>query len=337
MKNLLYIGNKLSAHGYSVTTIETLGPLLESEGYSLIYSSDKKNKLFRLLQMLWDTFRSRNSVDYILIDTYSTSNFWYAFFVSQLSRILKIKYIPILHGGNLPIRLKNNPKMSRMIFSNSYKNISPSHYLLEAFISKGFSNTVYIPNTIQIENYDYKQRNNVEPKLLWVRSFATIYNPTMAVEVFKIVKEKFPKATLCMVGPDKDGSLKEVEKRAQFYNLPIEFTGKLSKKEWFSRSIDFDIFINTTHFDNMPVSVLESMALGLPVISTNVGGLNYLLKHNIDTLLVNDNDAVAMAEAIFELVENPELAARITQKALQKAMGFDWNSIKREWEVTLIK
>lgn len=336
MKRLLYIGNKLCAHGYSVTTIETLGPLLESEGYSLTYSSDKKNKLLRLLQMLWDTFKARNSVDYILIDTYSTSNFWYAFFVSQLSRILNIQYIPILHGGNLPIRLKNNLKMSRMVFSNSYKNISPSKYLLKEFILKGFLNTVYIPNAIQIENYDYKQRNAIEPKLLWVRSFAKIYNPKMAVEVFKIVKEKFPEATLCMVGPDKDGSLREVEKQAERYNLAVEFTGKLSKKEWLSRSADYDIFINTTHFDNMPVSVIESMALGLPVISTNVGGLNDLLRHKVDAVLVNDNDAFKMSEAIFELVEKPQLVTQMTQNAKQKAQGFDWNFIKNEWKETLI-
>lgn len=335
MKSLLYIGNKLSAHGFSVTTIETLGTLFESEGYSVKYSSDKKNKIFRLFEMLFATFQCRNNVDYILIDTYSTSNFWYAFFVSQWSRILNIKYIPILHGGNLPIRLKNNPKMCRMIFSNSYKNVSPSQYLLEAFISKGFSNTIYIPNAIEIKNYDFKIRNTIEPKLLWVRSFATIYNPKMAVEVFKIVKEKFPQATLCMIGPDKDGSLVQTKKLAESYNLDVNFTGKLPKKEWVSLAKTYDIFINTTHFDNMPVSVIEAMALGLQVVSTNVGGLKYLLKHKNDAILVNDNDAVAMAEAIFKLVENPKLVTEITQNARQKAMGFDWNYIRNKWKETL--
>ena len=336
MKSLLYIGNKLSAHGFSVTTIETLGILLESEGYSVKYSSDKKNKIFRLFEMLLATFQCRKKVDYILIDTYSTSNFWYAFFVSQLSRILKIKYIPILHGGNLPIRLKNNPKMSRMIFSNSYKNISPSQYLLDAFISKGFLNTIYIPNNIEIANYNFKLRSTIAPKLLWVRSFAKIYNPKMAIEVFKIVKEKFPQSMLCMVGPDKDGSLMQTKKVAESYGLDVSFTGKLRKKEWTSLATDFDIFINTTHFDNMPVSIIEAFALGLPVLSTNVGGLNYLLKHNVDAILVNDNDAVAMAEAIFKLVGDPKLVAQISQNAKEKAMGFDWNFIKNKWKETLI-
>ncbi|MBU7569681.1 MAG: glycosyltransferase family 1 protein, partial [Flavobacterium sp.] len=92
MKNLLYIGNKLSQHGFSVTSIETLGPLLEGEGYTLFYASSKKNKALRLLDMVWSTLRLRNKIDYLLIDTYSTSNFWYALLVSQLARLLKIKY-----------------------------------------------------------------------------------------------------------------------------------------------------------------------------------------------------------------------------------------------------
>ena len=64
MKNLLYIGNKLSGHGFSVTSIETLGPLLESEGYDLVYASSKKNKMARLLDMLSATVRLRNMADF---------------------------------------------------------------------------------------------------------------------------------------------------------------------------------------------------------------------------------------------------------------------------------
>src|SRR6187431_1515693 len=99
MKQVLYIGNKLSKHGITPTTIEILGPLLEKEGYIISYSSAQKNKFLRITAMLWSVFWHQKS-DYVLIDTYSTSNFWYAFATSQLCRILKLKYIPILHGGN---------------------------------------------------------------------------------------------------------------------------------------------------------------------------------------------------------------------------------------------
>lgn len=335
MKNLLYIGNKLSKHGFSVTTIETLGPLLEAEGFSIRYSSENRNKLLRLLDMLWSVVSQRKNIDFILIDTYSTSNFWYAFFVSQLARLLQLNYIPILHGGNLPNRLKNSQLASTMLFKNAYKNVSASEFLLEEFVSKGFLNTVYIPNSVQLENYNFKQRFQVVPNLLWVRSFAKIYNPLMAIKVFKLVKEHFPEATLCMVGPDKDGTLNEARALAKIYNLDVKFTGKLSKLEWLSLSENYDVFINTTHFDNFPVSVLEAMALGFPIVSTNVGGLPFLLEHNHDSILVEDNDSESMAKSIAMLYENPQLAAILSQNARAKSIEFDWIEVKKNWKEIL--
>lgn len=335
LKNLLYIGNKLSSHGFSVTTIETLGPLLEAEGFSLTYSSERKNKLFRMFEMLWVTFLKRKTANFVLIDTYSTSNFWYSFFVSQLCRVLKLKYIPILHGGNLPSRLKTNKWASGLLFKNAYKNVAVSQYLLTIFRANGFSNTVYIPNAIEIKNYDFKERIAAVPKLLWVRSFAKIYNPTMAVEVLRLVKNTFPESTLCMVGPDKDGSLNETKNLESSYDLKVNFTGRLSKNEWISLSSEFDIFINTTHFDNMPVSVLEAMALGFPVVSTNVGGLSHLLEDKKDAVLINDNDATSMANAIIELTNNGDLAKILSHNARAKALRFDWNLLKENWKEIL--
>ncbi|MFY0483519.1 glycosyltransferase family 4 protein [Flavobacterium sp. PLA-1-15] len=335
MKNLLYIGNKLSGHGVSVTTIETLGVLLEEEGFALHYASSKKNMAFRMLDMIWSVLKFRSKTHFILIDTYSTSSFWYAFLTSQLARILKIKYIPILHGGNLPQRLKNNPRLCKMLFGNAYKNVAPSGYLLHHFELSGFNNAIYIPNTLEIDNYSYKEQKVVFPHLLWVRSFAKIYNPNMTIEVFKLIKEKYPEATLCMVGPDKDGSLADAKLLAQAYQLDVVFTGKLSKKEWIELSENYNLFISTTHFDNTPVSVMEAMALGLPVISTNVGGIPYLLNDGVDALLVADGAIDEMVDAIDRLCQDEGLAKNISHKARLKVESFDWNVVKHSWKNVL--
>ena len=334
MKNLLYIGNKLSRHGVTPTTIEILGPLLEQEGFSVVYSSSKENQLQRLISMLWSVLQNRK-VDCVLIDTYSTANFWYAFATSQLCRLLKLKYIAILHGGNLPFRLKKNPKICNMIFNNSCHNVSPSSYLLEKFKEQGFDNLIHIPNTIEIENYTFQERKKATPNLLWVRSFAKIYNPLMAVEVFSLIKKKYPEATLCMVGPEKDGSLLEAKQKAKELKLDVIFTGKLSKLEWISKSQEFDIFINTAHFDNMPVSVIEAMSLGLAVVSTNVGGIPYLLENKKEGLLVQDNDVNEMVSAIEEIIENQDLFLNVTNYARGKAESFNWECVKHNWFTVL--
>lgn len=335
-KNLLYIGNKLSQHGITVTSIETLGVLLEGEGYNLFYASTKKNKTLRLFDMLYKTFKYRKQVDYVLIDTYSTYNFWYAFSVSQLCRILNLKYIPKLHGGDLPHRLVKNPRMCTMIFKHAYRNVAPSAYLLEAFKDRDFAEILFIPNTIELKNYPFKPRECTNPKLLWVRSFTTIYNPEMALKVFYELKKDFPESELCMVGPDKDGTLSKVKEMAKQLALDVHFTGKLSKPEWIRLSSQYNVFINTTHFDNTPVSVIEAIALGLPVISTNVGGISYLLEDKKTALLVADNDVSAMVSSVKEIMKNCELKDGLVNNALSLVQGFDWQKVKRIWEDVLV-
>jgi L-malate glycosyltransferase len=335
MKNLLYLGNKLSSHGKTATTIETLGLLFESENYIVKTASSKKNKIYRLFDMLWHIFKFRKSTDYLLIDTYSTLNFWFAFFASQFTRILKINYIPILHGGNLPNRLYKNPKLCNLIFKNAYINVAPSGYLQTTFLNHGFKNVIFIPNVIEIEKYSFLTRDFDVPKLLWVRSFADIYNPQMAIYVFDKIKEKYPNAILSMVGPDKDGSMKVCKKLAESLNLNVNFTDKLSKNDWLELSKSHNIFINTTHFDNAPVSVIEAMALGLPVISTNVGGIPFLLNDNDNALLVSKNSVSEMVFAIQTIIENPKQTKAIVNNARLLSETFDWKNVKNNWNEIL--
>jgi L-malate glycosyltransferase len=332
---LLYLGNQLSKHGYNKTTIETLGLQLEQGGYAIYYASDKKSFPLRLLDMMWSVVIYRKKVTYVLIDTYSTKAFWYAFFCSQLARVFNINYIPILHGGDLPNRLKQNPKLSRMVFANAYKNVAPSGYLKQAFESIGFSNVIHIPNSIEIDKYVFKSREKLTPKLLWVRAFASIYNPEMAVKVLQQLQEKYPSASLTMVGPDKDGSLQTTKDFAKSIGVIVNFTGQLTKEDWWQLASEHDIFINTTHFDNTPVSVMEAMALGLPVVSTNVGGIPYLVKDKENALLVNDNDDKAMTKVILDLLEDQEKARVLALNARKFIEQMDWEVVKEEWKQVL--
>ncbi|MGV7105408.1 glycosyltransferase family 4 protein [Flavobacterium sp. U410] len=327
---LLYLGNKLSKHGLNATTVETLGKAFQSEGYDVVSVSEKKSFLFRILDMALACLFQRNMA-FVLIDTYSTKAFWYTVICSQICRLRNLRYIPILHGGNLPERLVKNPKLCRLVFSHAYRNAAPSNYLKNSFEEAGFTNVLYIPNSIEIDKYSFKKRTVFHPKLLWVRAFAEIYNPQMAVSVLHKISAVYPDALLTMVGPDKEGIQHEVERLAKDLNVKVQFTGKLTKEEWWKLSEDYDFFINTTHFDNTPVSVMEAMALGLCVVSTNVGGLPYLLEHERDSILVPDNEINEMAEKIVALMQKPFEAEQLTLNARSKAEQWDWRIIKEAW------
>jgi glycosyltransferase involved in cell wall biosynthesis len=136
-----------------------------------------------------------------------------------------------------------------------------------------------------------------------------------------------------MVGPDKDGSLQEVKDFAKQLNVlnNVTFTGVLSKEKWHQISEDYDLFINTTTIDNTPVSIIEAMALGLPIVSTNVGGMPYLIDHNKNGILVDSDNENEMANAIIQLLHNPAKAIEFSQNARNKALSFDIELIKKEW------
>jgi glycosyltransferase involved in cell wall biosynthesis len=196
---------------------------------------------------------------------------------------------------------------------------------------------MYIPNNIYLENYKFHKRKTFSPYLLWVRSFDEIYNPTMAIKVLQELIVRYPNAHLCMVGPDKDGSKKKCIELASELGVQknVTFTGWMSKTDWHSLANKYDLFINTTDVDNTPVSVIEAMALGLPVISTEVGGIPYLLENEKDGILVSKGNVEQMASAISKIIENPDLGQRVASNARLKAETFDWEVVRNKWKKLL--
>jgi glycosyltransferase involved in cell wall biosynthesis len=142
-----------------------------------------------------------------------------------------------------------------------------------------------------------------------------------------------------MIGPDKDGSLVEVRSEAERLGVlnRIVFTGGVPKADvpgWLARG---DIFLNTATIDNTPISVLEAMATGLPVVSTSVGGIPYLIEDGHNGILVPPGDADAMAEAVKRVLTEPGLAAHISRNGRAKAETFGWDDVLPAWESLLLK
>jgi len=144
-------------------------------------------------------------------------------------------------------------------------------------------------------------------------------------------------ATLCMIGPDKDGSRAAVETLAKELQVDhaLEITGRLRKAERIAKSKDYNVFINTTNFDNTPVSVMEAMALGFPVVTTKVGGIPYLFEDGKEGVMVTPNSVKSMTGAIQLLLQQPERPNAIAIAARNKAEQWDWKVIRIKWEKML--
>ena len=333
---ILYLGNKMSSHGLTPTAMEDLVPRL-SKIFNIKDTSSKKNIFVRFFHMNYIYFCNIHKLSLIIIDVFSSRAFYFALFFGILSKIFSIPYITVVRGGDMKKRMKISPGLTSYLFNNSAINVVPSHYFLEILIDRGF-NVTCIPNFIDIPKYTLKFRKSIRPKLLWVRSFHEIYNPTMAIKVLDILSKEYDDAILTMVGPDKDGSKDKCIKLANKLGVKnnLKIMGRLQKEEWGILSKDSDIFINTTHIDNTPISVIEAMALGLPIVSTNVGGIPYLLKNKKNALLVNDNDSIDMVNKIKFLINNESQSKKLSQNGRLVAKNFSWEQTGPKW-IKIIK
>ena len=329
---ILLIGNKLSNRGLNPTSIEKLEENLSSN-YSIRSASDKQSSFIRIIEMLSLVFLYRKICKLIIVDVFGTKAFYFSCLVILLARVYKLPVLPVFRGGSLPERFNKCPTLFELIFQKNQLVICPSSYLSIFFENKGIS-THIIPNYINIEKYPFQNRKDIAPNLFWVRSLHSIYNPEMAIKVLFELCKKYPHARLCLVGPHKDDSINKIDELIKNLKLnnQVIIPGKLEKKEWINLSKEYDLFLNTTNFDNHPVSLIEAMALGLPIVSTNAGGIPNMLVHNKTAKLVETNDVFSMVSQINEYLSNSKQRIKISINARKNVeSNFDKSKVLQQW------
>lgn len=335
---VLLVGNFLSARLGTRGVCEDLAAQLARLGWPVCTTSDKAGRLSRLVDMLGTVWRKRHDYAVAQVDVYSGPAFRWAEAVCRMLRLIDKPYVLTLHGGNLPDFARRRPGRARRLLNSAVAVTTPSRYLFEQMAAYRADLCLH-PNPLNLGAYRFRLRRRVQPRLIWLRAFHDIYNPRLAPRALSVLGQAFPSARLTMIGPDKgDGSLQATERTAAALGVGerIRFAGRVPKSavgRWLDQG---DIFLNTTNFDNTPISVLEAMACGLCVVSTNVGGLSYILEDGRDALLVPPDDPAAMARAVARVLTEPDLAARLSFNARQKVEQFDWAVMLPKWERLLI-
>jgi L-malate glycosyltransferase len=332
MIHVTYVGNFLSSHGLNPTYSEALVPKLCEQGMAVRPASSFLNPFLRFLDMgtaVWNAPRRQACV---IVDLCSGPRaFPAAYLVSRICRIMRKPYIVVLHGGNLPELISTSRGRLLRILKDARRVVSPSTYLADEF--SGHVEIEVIPNALEVQAYTYKQRIAPQPSFLYLRAFHERYGALVAVKAFAIVQKKYPIARLVMAGPEIDDVLGKCKSLARSLALEanIEFLGRVPKSQIPELGDHCDIFLNPTFVDNTPVSIVEAMAMGMCLVATNVGGLPHLLKHGKTALLVSPGDEVEMANAMLSILEEPGLAARLSENARLVAEKMDWSEVTHQW------
>jgi glycosyltransferase involved in cell wall biosynthesis len=319
-------------HGISTSQGLILSDLFTAQGYAVTSASAVSNRYLRLAHIVATLARSRSYVDVECLEVYSGASFVVEDIASWLGKRLGHRLIMVLHGGGLPDFMARFPMWSRRVLSRADALVCPSRYLQRAVAAHGF-HAALIPNVIDLTQYEYRHRPVARPRMFWMRAFHPVWNPLMALRVLCRVREVEPHATLVMAGQDK-GMLEQVRQAAVTMNVAdaVTFPGFLDTAQKRHHGNSADIFITTNHIDNMPVAVVEACAMGLPVVSTNVGGLPDLIDDGRTGLLTPDDDDQAMAASVLRLIREPELCSRLSRAGRQLALKSAWSAVQPQWE-----
>ncbi|MEW6510878.1 MAG: glycosyltransferase family 4 protein [Bacteroidota bacterium] len=330
---VLLVGNFLSESMVYGSVGEDLSRRLTARGWSVVMTSGKMNRALRLIDMVRTVLSRRRDYAVAHVDVFSGVAFLWAEAACRALRLVRKPYALTLRGGDLPNFAARQPKRVRQLLASAEVVTSPSGYLRERM--RPYREDIrLLTNPLETGCYPRTVRKSPAPRLVWLRAFHEIYNPSLVPAVMAELSDIDDIHTI-MVGPDKgDGSLQRARRRAEELGVAqrIAFPGPVPKKDvpqWLNRG---DIFINTASIDNTPTSVLEAMACGLCVVSTNVGGIPYLLEDERDALLVPPGDAPALAAAVRRVLREPGLAERLSTQGRRKVEEFDWSHLLPQWE-----
>lgn len=321
--------------GWVTSQGELLAGLLVEAGYPTHVTSHKPARVARLVDILQSLLAWRSEIDIVIHQVYSGPAFGITEAASALAGRLGLRQIFALHGGALPEFAARRGSWVRRVMGRAQAIVTPSTYLAEVFaIYPELAGRIHtIPNILQIEQYPYIHRATAQPRLLWMRTFHEVYHPQLAIEVLADLRRTHPAATLTMAGQEK-GLHDEIQQLARQRGLAsvVRFPGFLGPADKVREFSEHDIYLNTNRVDNMPVSVLEACAFGLPVVATAVGGVPHLLRDGQTGLLVPDGDVVAMTNAVRQLLDEPDVAGALSTNGRKLAESCAAGPVRAKWE-----
>jgi glycosyltransferase involved in cell wall biosynthesis len=250
-------------------------------------------------------------------------------------------------GGEANAFLEASQRWVRPSLRAASRVAVPSGFLENVFERFGIGSHV-VPNVVDLAQFhpaDPKERRHgaasdsagaagahgaeaARRTLLVARSLEAIYDIASALRAMALLAEDFPDLRLVIAGSGpEEGALKALARELGIEPV-VTFAGRLEREQMAAELRHADVALNSSRVDNMPNSVLEAMASGVPVVSTDVGGVPYIVTHERTALLVPVADPKAMAAAIARLLRDSTLATRLADAALADVQRYTWPRVR---------
>lgn len=205
--------------------------------------------------------------------------------------------------------------------------VVPSGFLGEIFGRRGFATRI-VPNIVSLERFKPAARGDMAPHILVARNLERLYDNVSALRAFALVRQQHPAARMTIAGSGPEREALEALARELDVADAVRFAGRVENSAMPALYQSVSIALNPSLADNMPISILEALASGVPVVSTDVGGVPFLVEDGKTALLVPPGDHVAMARACLGLLADRGLAERLVAAGQLLAREFAWSQVR---------
>ncbi|MDX1734143.1 MAG: glycosyltransferase family 4 protein [Halioglobus sp.] len=289
--------------------------------------------LFRLLPYLVQLWRLAGRVD--VVHLMANSGWSWQLFAAPAIWIARLRGTPVVvnyRGGEAREYLARSLRWVKPTLDRCSSLVVPSGFLREVFAEFGVSARV-VPNIIDLEAFRPAERDSRGDtfNLVVTRNLEAIYGLDTAIRSLAIARQRQPQLRLHIAGSGPQLGQLQALARSEGVEEAVFFLGRLERGAVIDLYAAADAMLNPTRVDNMPNSVLEALACGLPVISTRVGGVPFILEHGRNALLVPPDDPQAMADAVEALVRDRDLRQRLREEGRREVEQYSWERVGPQW------
>ncbi|MCQ8102638.1 glycosyltransferase family 4 protein [Methylomonas sp. SURF-2] len=321
----------LSSEGVKVTLVQTNRPY----PHPLFARIKGIRAVFRLIPYILELWTVCKNVD--CLHVMANSGWSWQVFAAPAIWVAWFKNVPVIvnyRGGEAEVYLQTSIKFVAPTLKKISALVVPSGFLQTVFDKYGFAARV-IPNIVDLNRFAFASnkcvRNKEAPVIVIARNLESIYGIDVAIEAIAILRQKIPlvKVLIAGSGPLLESLSKLVQQKALTDN--IEFTGKLTPEQIAGLYAKADIMLNPTRVDNMPNSLLEALAAGLPIVTTAVGGIPYIVSDGETALMVEPNNPEMMAAKLEQLIIDGALYEKLAENGIQYVQQYAWRQVKQQW------
>ncbi len=327
MKKVLLIANYKPGTGGISGQVEKLHYYLDKEGVANEVFSTKGSLSYRI-QVPFKLLKVAKDYDVLHVHTCSHWGFITTVLGVWAGRRLKKKVVVTYHGGGAEQFFSRHPRLVKKYLCQTDANIVLSGFLGNVFDKYQIPYTV-IPNIVELEEGRFCPRATIEPTFISIRTLSPLYNIECIIKAFKVVKKACPSARLTIVGdgPSRD-SLEQFVRSESIQD--VTFVGRVDNARIYEYLNQSDIMLSAPRIDNMPVSVLEGFNAGLLVISSNVGGVPYMIEDEVNGLLFESNNSMALAEKMMWALSHQDESHNMIDNAKEAVKLYSWECVREK-------